>query len=165
MTFTQIPEQYTALGSGAIYVVESPEAADIDLRLVASDGTTCLGMRRYVGVREARCDAAPLLRRALRFEPADDETGFTPAGRKLRPRHASSSRSSTRTPRAAAWPATRPTSSCTTTGAPSAPKRRGRCRSIPHSRSRPTARSARQSTTRTTNRRSNTTACRPTSPG
>lgn len=79
MTFTQIPEQYTALGSGAIYVVESPEAADIDLRLVASDGTTCLGMRRYVGVREARCDAAPLLRRALRFEPADDETGFTPA--------------------------------------------------------------------------------------
>lgn len=52
MTFTQIPEQYTALGSGAIYVVESPEAADIDLRLVASDGTTCLGMRRYVGVRE-----------------------------------------------------------------------------------------------------------------
>ena len=79
MTFTQIPEQYTALGSGAIYVVESPDAADIDLRLVASDGTTCLGMRRYVGVREARCDAAPLLRRALRFEPADDETGFTPA--------------------------------------------------------------------------------------
>ena len=79
MTFTQIPEQYTALGSGAIYVVESPEAADIDLRLVASDGTTCLGMRRYVGVREARCAAAPLLRRALRFEPADDETGFTPA--------------------------------------------------------------------------------------
>ncbi|EKC80626.1 hypothetical protein LEA_01184, partial [human gut metagenome] len=79
MTFTQIPEQYTALGSEAIYVVESPEAADIDLRLVASDGTTCLGMRRYVGVREARCDAAPLLRRALRFEPADDETGFTPA--------------------------------------------------------------------------------------
>lgn len=76
MTFTQIPEQYTALGSGAIYVVESPEAADIDLRLVASDGTTCLGMRRYVGVREARCDAAPLLRRALRFEPADDETGL-----------------------------------------------------------------------------------------
>ena len=53
MTFTQIPEQYTALGSGAIYVVESPEAADIDLRLVASDGTTCLGMRRYAGVREA----------------------------------------------------------------------------------------------------------------
>ena len=44
MTFTQIPEQYTALGSGAIYVVESPEAADIDLRLVASDGTTCLGI-------------------------------------------------------------------------------------------------------------------------
>ena len=47
MTFTQIPEQYTALGSGAIYVVESPDAADIDLRLVASDGTTCLGRRQY----------------------------------------------------------------------------------------------------------------------
>lgn len=82
MTFSQIPEQYAALGAEALYVVQSPEAADIDLRLVASDGATCLGMRRYVGVTEARCDAAPLLRRALRFEPATDETGFTPvAGR------------------------------------------------------------------------------------
>lgn len=54
---------------------------------------------------------------------------------------------------------------CTTTGAPSAHPRRGGCRSTRSSRSSRTARCARWSTTRTTNRRSSTTAFRPISPG
>ena len=68
-------------------------------------------------------------------------------------RNTRSSRSTTRTPRAAAWPAIRRTSCCTTTGRPSAPKRPARCRSTRLVRdNRPTGRCAPRSTTRTTNR-------------
>ena len=75
MTFTQIPQQYAPLGAEAIYAVENPAGGDLDIRIADERGAT-LGALRFAAAATARFDAAPALRRALRFIPLVGNTGF-----------------------------------------------------------------------------------------
>lgn len=75
MTFTQIPQQYAPLGAEAVYAVENPAGGDLDIRIADERGAT-LGALRFAAAATARFDAAPALRRALRFIPLVGNTGF-----------------------------------------------------------------------------------------
>ena len=75
MTFTQIPQQYAPLGAEAIYAVENPAGGDLDIRIADEKGAT-LGALRFAAAATARFDAAPALRRALRFIPLVGNTEF-----------------------------------------------------------------------------------------
>ena len=75
MTFTQIPQQYAPLGAEAVYAVENPAGGDLDIRIADEKGAT-LGALRFAAAATARFDAAPALRRALRFIPLVGNTGF-----------------------------------------------------------------------------------------
>lgn len=79
MTFTQIPQQYAPLGSELRYTLAAEEAATFDLRIADAGNGTLIGAKRFAGVTTASFDAAPCLRRAVRFTPATGTTGFRAA--------------------------------------------------------------------------------------
>lgn len=84
VTFTQIPEDYTPLGTAAVYAFESDEAVTTDLRITDAADDTLLAVKRFASVTTASFDAAPCLRRAVRVVPATGGTGVYPAaGRRL----------------------------------------------------------------------------------
>lgn len=76
MTFTQIPQLYAPLGSELRYTVTAAEAGTIDLRIIDAGSATLIGARRFAGGATASFDAAPCLRRAIRFRPVTGSTGF-----------------------------------------------------------------------------------------
>lgn len=80
MQFTQIPQQYAPLGGELRYAVSREEAGNIDIRIAGAADAALLGAKRFAAVTEAAFDAAPYLRRQLRFVPATGKTGFYSAG-------------------------------------------------------------------------------------
>lgn len=76
MTFTQIPQQYAPLGGEIRYALTAEEAATFDLRIVDAGSGKVLGAKRFAGATAVSFDAAPILRRAVRFIPARGGTGF-----------------------------------------------------------------------------------------
>lgn len=76
MQFTQIPQQHAPLGGELRYTVDRDRTADIDIRIVRAGDGALLGAKRFAGVTTASFDAAPYLRRALRFVPAAGTTGL-----------------------------------------------------------------------------------------
>ena len=80
MQFTQIPQQYAPLGGELRYAVSREEAGNVDIRIAGAADAALLGAKRFAAVTEAAFDAAPYLRRQLRFVPATGKTGFYSAG-------------------------------------------------------------------------------------
>lgn len=76
MTFTQIPQQYAPLGSELRYTVTAAAAGRIDLRIIDAGTATLIAAKRFAASARASFDAAPCLRRAIRFSPATGSTGF-----------------------------------------------------------------------------------------
>lgn len=76
MQFTQIPRQYAPLGGELRYAVSQETARDIDIRIVRAGDGTLLGAKRFVSVDQASFDAAPYLRRGVRFRPTTGGTGL-----------------------------------------------------------------------------------------
>lgn len=84
ITFTRTPEFYAPLGGEALYAFESDTPGTFDIRIADAADGRLLGVRRFVDVAEATFDAAPALRRAIRFEPATGGTGISQApGRQI----------------------------------------------------------------------------------
>ncbi len=79
MQFTQIPQQYAPLGGELRYAVSREAAGNIDIRITGAADGALLGAKRFAAVAEASFDAAPYLRRQLRFVPVMGGTGFYPA--------------------------------------------------------------------------------------
>lgn len=79
MQFTQLPQPFAPLDREVRYTLrtDTPQTLIIRIRN-ASDGTL-LGAKRFVSVTQAAFDAAPYLRRALRFTPTTGRTGFVAA--------------------------------------------------------------------------------------
>lgn len=82
MTFTQIPQQYAPLGGELRYTLVTEEAATFDLRIADAGNGTLIGAKRFAGATSASFDAAPYLRRAVRFTPTTGATGFRAADRR-----------------------------------------------------------------------------------
>lgn len=76
MTFTQIPQEYAPLGGELRYTVTMPETATLDLRIADAGNGTLVGAKRFAGATSASFDAAPYLRRAVKFVPTTGSTGF-----------------------------------------------------------------------------------------
>ena len=76
MTFTQIPQQYAPLGGELRYTVTAAAAGTIDLRITDTRSADLIGARRFAGSASVSFDAAPCLRRAIRFSPVTGSTGF-----------------------------------------------------------------------------------------
>ncbi|WP_281511631.1 hypothetical protein [Alistipes finegoldii] len=76
MTFTQIPQQYAPLGGELRYTVTAAAAGTIDLRITDTGSADLIGARRFAGSASVSFDAAPCLRRAIRFSPVTGSTGF-----------------------------------------------------------------------------------------
>ena len=76
MTFTQIPQQYAPLGGELRYTVTAAAAGTIDLRITDTGSANLIGARRFAGSASVSFDAAPCLRRAIRFSPVTGSTGF-----------------------------------------------------------------------------------------
>lgn len=76
MTFTQIPQHYAPLGGELRYTVTAAAAGTIDLRIIDAGTATLIGAKRLAGGASASFDAAPYLRRAVRFRPVTGSTGF-----------------------------------------------------------------------------------------
>ena len=79
VTFTQIPDNNTPLGGAVVYAFACDTPQTVDLRVTEAESGTLLGVRRFVEASAAKCDIAPMLRRALRFTPATGSTGVRPA--------------------------------------------------------------------------------------
>ncbi len=79
MQFTQIPTQHAALGGTLRYVVQRDQAATIDIRIYDDRSGELIGAKRFAATTEASFDAAPYLRRAVRFVPAVGATGVLSA--------------------------------------------------------------------------------------
>lgn len=79
MQFTQIPQPYAPLGAEVTYAVGNDVAASVDVRITDTANNTLLGAKRFASVSAFAFDAAPYLRRAVRFSPATGRTGFRPA--------------------------------------------------------------------------------------
>lgn len=75
--FTQIPQQHAPLGQPIPCALEQDEAGTLDVRLFDLQ-SRILWAKRFAEVTEAAFDAAPCLRRLLRFTPAAGRTGFYP---------------------------------------------------------------------------------------
>lgn len=82
VTFTQIPEHYTPLGGEAVYAFENDTAQTVDIRIIRATDDSLLGAKRFASVTGAAFDAAPCLRRAVRFAPAVGGTGVYNAARR-----------------------------------------------------------------------------------
>ena len=78
MQFTQIPQQLAPLGGEIRYAVEQNAAGNLDIRIVEEDSEKLLGAKRFAETTSADFDAAPILRRAVRFVPQTGSTGFQP---------------------------------------------------------------------------------------
>ncbi len=76
MQFTQIPQQLAPLGGELRYAVEQNAAGNLDIRIVEEDSEKLLGAKRFAETVSADFDAAPILRRAVRFVPQTGGTGF-----------------------------------------------------------------------------------------
>lgn len=74
MTFKEIPQLYAPLGGELYYAVGTDAAETFEVRIRNTSGEL-LGAKRFTGVREARFDLAPYLRRDVRFAPASGGTG------------------------------------------------------------------------------------------
>lgn len=79
MQFTQTPQPYAPLGAEVTYAIRNDVAGSIDLRITDTANNTLLGAKRFAAVSAASFDAAPYLRRAVRFFPTTGRTGFYPA--------------------------------------------------------------------------------------
>lgn len=79
IAFTRIPEFYAPLGGQALYTFESDRPGTFDVRIADAASDKMLGALRFTEVTEATFDAAPVLRRALRFTPATGGTGISQA--------------------------------------------------------------------------------------
>lgn len=79
VTFTQIPEHYTPLGGAVLYAFQSDAPQNVDIRFTDDANGRLLGARRFVSVTETAFDAAPMLRRAVRFTPSGGGTGLSRA--------------------------------------------------------------------------------------
>lgn len=79
MQFTQLPQPFAPLDREVRYTLRTDPPQTLIIRIRnASDGTL-LGAKRFVSVTQAAFDAAPYLRRALRFTPTTGRTGFVAA--------------------------------------------------------------------------------------
>lgn len=79
MQFTQIPNQYAPLGGELRYAVRHETDGDIDIRILDPEDPAPTGAKRFAATASASFDAAPCLRRRLRFIPATGGTGFRAA--------------------------------------------------------------------------------------
>lgn len=79
MTFTQIPQQFAPLGGELRYTLVTEQAAALDLRIADAGNGTLIGTKRFAGATTASFDAAPYLRRAVRFMPTTGTTGLRAA--------------------------------------------------------------------------------------
>ena len=79
ITFTRTPEFYAPLGGKALYTFESDTPGTFDVRIADAASDKMLGAMRFTEVAEATFDAAPVLRRALRYTPATGGTGISQA--------------------------------------------------------------------------------------
>lgn len=77
LAFTQTPPRYAPLGQRAGYTVKSSPATTFDIRLINSLTGEPIAVRRYVETTEATFDAAPCVRRTIRYAPQNGKTGFT----------------------------------------------------------------------------------------
>lgn len=76
MTFTHIPPLYAPLGGALRYGVRTETPCTIDLRVIDARTRTLLGAKRFAGAEAVAFDAAPALRRLVRFAPVAGGTGF-----------------------------------------------------------------------------------------
>lgn len=84
MTFTLIPNQFAPLGGELRYAVAADGTGTIDVQFFDAADGSLLGAKRFAGAATASFDAAPCLRRAIRFVPAAGSTGFhTAEGRSV----------------------------------------------------------------------------------
>lgn len=84
MQFSLIPPEYSPLGGAIRYGVQHDTAEDIDVQLLDATTGVILAVKRFVSVTSAGFDAAPALRRRLRYAPEAGATGFlSSAGRNI----------------------------------------------------------------------------------
>lgn len=79
MQFTEIPDDYAPLGGALVYRLEAGGTATFDLTLRDCGTDEAVAARRLVETASASFDAAPVLRRRLRFGAAAGSTGFADA--------------------------------------------------------------------------------------
>lgn len=76
MTFTLIPNQFAPLGGELRYAVAADGTGTIDVQFFDDADGSLLGAKRFAGAATAAFDAAPCLRRGIRFVPTTGSTGF-----------------------------------------------------------------------------------------
>lgn len=76
LTFKQQPEGHAAAGKRAEYRITSDRTETIDVRVTDAETEEILGTKRFAEVTEAVFDAAPIVRRHIRFAPKIYRTGF-----------------------------------------------------------------------------------------
>lgn len=76
MTFTLIPNQFAPLGGELRYAVAADGTGTIDVQFFDDADGALLGAKRFAGAATAAFDAAPCLRRGIRFVPTTGSTGF-----------------------------------------------------------------------------------------
>ncbi len=76
LTFETRPEGHAAAGKRAEYRITSDRKETIDVRVTDARTGELLGAQRFAEVEEAVFDAAPIVRRHIRFAPKTYGTGF-----------------------------------------------------------------------------------------
>lgn len=79
MQFSLIPPENSPLGGAIRYEVRHNTAEDIDVQLLDATTGVTLAAKRFASVTSAGFDAAPALRRCLRYAPETGATGFLSA--------------------------------------------------------------------------------------
>ena len=79
MQFSLIPPENSPLGGAIRYEVRHNTAEDIDVQLLDATTGVTLAAKRFASVTSAGFDAAPALRRCLRYAPEAGATGFLSA--------------------------------------------------------------------------------------
>lgn len=75
ISFTQIPADGAPLADPVVYVIGNDEAGTVLVRISRQSDGELLGAKRISGETSVAVDAAPCLRRAVRFIPAEGPTG------------------------------------------------------------------------------------------
>lgn len=83
MAFTRIPQQYAPLGGALPYTAEGGSDATVTLSLADAATGERIAARRRAGVETLTLDAAPALRRRVRFVPSSGSTGMKPSDDRL----------------------------------------------------------------------------------
>ncbi len=76
MQYTQIPPDYAPLGGPLVYAFSDTAPRTFDVAVIDLNDADTVGAKRFCGVSSGKFDAAPYLRRRVRFHPETGPTGF-----------------------------------------------------------------------------------------